>query len=107
MDAPTTIRELDQQKAPDADTAPVWLQRTSLVVFVLFCFIIGGWLTVLPWTFNYWEHNGWFMAHPAINAVLQQGWVRGVISGLGLIDLWIAVSELLHYRDYRPPAPGA
>jgi hypothetical protein len=102
MAAPTTLRELDQPQTPVSDPAPVWLQRLSLVVFVLFCFYIGGLLTVLPWAPNYWEHNGWLMAHPSINNVLQQGWVRGVISGLGLIDLWIAVSELLHYRDYRP-----
>jgi len=107
MAAPNTIRELNQpSQTPVADAAPVWLQRLSLVVFVLFCFYIGGLLTVLPWTPNYWEHNGWLMAHPAINNVLQQGWVRGVISGLGLIDLWIAISELLHYRDYRPTTPS-
>jgi len=121
MAAPTTIRELDQPPAPGgdptpawppapapvADHAPVWLQRLGLVVFVLFCFYIGGQLTVLPWTSNYWEHNGWLQSHPSINAVMQQGWARGVISGLGLIDLWIAVSELLHYRDYRPAPPQA
>jgi hypothetical protein len=113
MAAPTMLPELDQPReldrppsqTPAADPAPVWLQRLSLVVFVLFCFLIGGFLTVLPWTPDYWVHNGWLMAHPSINAVLQQGWVRGVISGLGLIDLWIAVSELLHYRDYRPAPP--
>jgi len=38
---------------------------------------------------------------------MQQGWARGITSGLGLIDLWIAVSELLHYRDYRPAPPRA
>jgi hypothetical protein len=94
MAAPTTLRELEQTPAPAADPAPVWLQRTSLVVFVLFCFYIGGLLAVLPWTSNYWE-------------VMQQGWARGVISGLGLIDLWIAVTELLHYRDYRAAPPQA
>jgi hypothetical protein len=110
MAAPSMLPQLDQPReldeppvhTPVADPAPVWLQRLSLVVFVLFCFYIGGLLTVLPWTSNYWEHNGWLQAHPSINAVMQQGWARGVISGLGLIDLWIAVSELLHYRDYRP-----
>lgn len=103
MVAPSTIPEFDKSaQTPAADTAPVWLQRLSLVVFVLFCFYIGGLLAVLPWSSSYWEHNGWFMAHPALNSILQQGWARGVISGLGLIDLWIAVSELLHYRDYRP-----
>jgi len=33
--------------------------------------------------------------------VLQRGWVRGVISGIGLLDMWIGVSEMVHYRDYR------
>ena len=107
------LPELDQPPAHTSvsDPAPVWLQRLNLVVFVLFCFLIGGLLAVLPWTPNlpwmpnYWEHNGWLLAHPALNAVMQQGWMRGVISGLGLIDLWIAVSELLHYRDYRPAKP--
>jgi len=24
-----------------------------------------------------------------------------VISGLGLLDIWIGISEAVHYRDYR------
>jgi hypothetical protein len=28
--------------------------------------------------------------------------VRGLISGLGLLDIWIGVSEAVHYRDHRP-----
>lgn len=81
--------------------APVWLQRTSLVVFVLFCFYIGGLLTLLPWSPRYWDQNAWLMGHPVIDNVMIQGWMRGVISGIGLVDVWIGVSELLHYRDFR------
>jgi hypothetical protein len=32
---------------------------------------------------------------------LGKSWMRGILSGIGLIDIWIGVSELLHYRDYR------
>ncbi len=81
--------------------APVWLQRMSVVVLVLFCFYIGALLAILPWSPRYWDHNGWLLAHPAVEAVLNQGWVRGLVSGIGLIDIWIGVSELLHYRDLR------
>ena len=81
--------------------APVWLQRLSLVVLVIFCFYVGGLLMLLPWWPRYWEQNGWLMSHPAIDAVLQRGWVRGVISGVGMLDMWIGVSEMVHYRDYR------
>jgi hypothetical protein len=82
------------------DPAPVWLQRMSLVVLVMFCFYIGALMAVLPWS-RYWNQNGWIMAHPAVEAALNHGWVRGVITGVGLIDIWIGVSEILHYRDYR------
>jgi hypothetical protein len=88
-------------KVSPEEPAPVWLQRLSLVVMVLFCFYIGGLLTVLPWSPRYWDHNGWLLAHPAVEAVVQRGWVRGLVSGVGLMDIWIGVSELLHYRDHR------
>ncbi|MGC9199529.1 MAG: hypothetical protein ACP5E5_11435 [Acidobacteriaceae bacterium] len=81
--------------------APVWLQRMSLVVLVLFCFYIGALLAVLPWSPRYWDQNGWLLAHPSVQNILNTGWARGVISGIGLLDVWIGVSELLHYRDYR------
>lgn len=81
--------------------APVWLQRLSLVVLVLFCFYIGGLLTVLPWWPRYFDSNAWLLAHPAIGSFLSRSWMRGILSGIGLIDIWIGVSELLNYRDYR------
>ncbi len=84
------------------EPAPIWLQRVSLVVLVVFCFYIGVLMTVLPWWPKFWEHNGWMLAHPMVGGVLQRGWVRGVISGIGLLDIWIGVSEMVHYRDYRP-----
>ena len=90
------------EKTRGSEPAPVWLQRTSLIVLVLFCFYIGGMLVVLPWSPRYWDGNGWLMAHPGVNAVLERGWARGIVSGLGLLDIWIGLSELIHYRDYRP-----
>jgi len=84
-----------------AAPAPVWLQRISLIVLVVFCFYIGGLMAWLPWQQRLWDQNAWLLAHPAVEAVMQLGWVRGLVTGIGLIDIWIGVSELLHYRDYR------
>ena len=82
--------------------APVWLQRLSLLVLVVFCFLVGGLPAALPWWMpRYWDQNGWLLAHPAVQAVMGQGWVRGLVMGVGLIDIWIGVSELLHYQDYK------
>lgn len=81
--------------------APVWLQRMSLIVLVLFCFYIGALLAVLPWSPRYWDRNAWLLAHPTVQTVLGTGWVRGLVSGIGLMDIWVGVSELLNYRDFR------
>ena len=39
--------------------------------------------------------------YPAIGAILRNGAVKGLISGLGLLDIWIGISEVIQYRDYR------
>jgi hypothetical protein len=82
-------------------TAPVWLQRTSLFVLVLFCVYLGVLVMVLPWWPRIWDHNMFFEAHPSLSAFVHNGAVRGVISGVGLLDIWIGISEAVHYRDYR------
>ncbi len=81
--------------------APIWLQRLSLFVLVLFCVYVGVMVTVLPWWSRLWDHNTWIEGQPRLAAVLHSGAVRGLISGLGLLDIWIGVSEAIHYRDYR------
>ena len=81
--------------------APVWLQRMSLFVLVLFCIYLGVILTALPWWPAIWERNVFLLAHPHLRAVAQMGPVRGVVSGLGLLDIWIGISEAIGYRDYR------
>jgi hypothetical protein len=93
------------QGAPEKETgaiAPIWLQRTSLFVLVLFCVYLGVLVMVLPWWTKVWDHNLFIQSRPALAAVLRNGAVRGLISGLGLLDIWIGVSEAIHYRDHRP-----
>ena len=82
-------------------TAPVWMQRLSLLVLVLFCVYLGVLVMLLPWWTRVWDHNMFIQSHPALSKVLHNGAVRGLISGLGLLDIWIGISEAVHYRDYR------
>jgi hypothetical protein len=86
---------------PAKRTAPVWLQRLSLFVLVLFCVYLGVLVMVLPWWTRIWDRNEFILARPWLAAVLHNGAVRGMISGLGLLDIWIGISEAVHYRDYR------
>ena len=81
--------------------APVWLQRLSLAVLVIFCLYLGLLISLLPWWREMWDRNPMLLRFPAARAFLLQGWVRGAVSGLGLLNLWIGISELIHYRDFR------
>jgi hypothetical protein len=93
------VRPAVPLKAPRS--TPVWLQRLSLFVLVLFCVYLGVLVLILPWWPRIWDHNMYIQAHPTLAAILHNGAVRGIISGLGLLDIWIGVSEAVHYRDHR------
>jgi len=76
------------------------MQRLFMVVYVLFCIELGLVLVVLPWL-PLWSDNA-FIAHlPAAKRILEHGFLRGAISGLGIIDIWLGISEAIHYRDRR------
>ena|SRR6516165_5659564 len=100
-------RESSVLPPPPPDTvnprraAPVWLQRLSLFVLVLFCVYLGVLVMILPWWTRVWDQNLFIISHPALATILHNGAVRGMISGLGLLDIWIGISEAVHYRDYR------
>lgn len=81
-------------------SAPVWLQRLSVVILVVFCFYVGLLMLVLPWT-RYWNDNHFLLTVPGLAQIMNSGITRGVISGLGLLDFWIGISEIIHYREYR------
>ena len=79
---------------------PVWLQRVFLIVYVLFCIELGVALILLPWG-PLWSNNNLLAYWPVVNRFLQHGFVRGAISGLGFLDVWLGISEAVRYRDHR------
>jgi len=76
----------------------------SLFILVLFCVYLGGFVLVLPWWKSVWDENPFLLNHPDVLHILLLGPVRGVISGLGLLDIWIGISEAIHYREYTAPS---
>ncbi|HTK94260.1 MAG TPA: hypothetical protein VL382_01365 [Terriglobales bacterium] len=85
--------------ATDEVTPPVWFVRTEAAVTVVFCIWIGLALIVVPWVPPLWNENSLLAAWPNLRAFLGLDFVRGVVSGLGLLDIWLGVSEAVHYRD--------
>ena len=76
----------------------LWRRRIFLIIFVLFCLEIGIILTVAPWT-SFWLNNSLILSYPQVREVLAHPFVRGLISGLGIADIWLAVAEVVHYNE--------
>jgi len=50
-------------------------------------------LVLIPWS-AFWDRNYFAEALPLLHAVLTNNFVRGAVSGLGLVNILAAVAEL-------------
>jgi hypothetical protein len=75
-----------------------WLHRADLFLRVIVRLYIGLILVFLPWT-RVWAFNRFFLYYAHVSHVMESGAVRGLVSGLGLLNLWIAISEAIHYKE--------
>ena len=73
-------------------TAP-WLARTELLVRVIVRLYLGLLIIVLPWL-RFWTDNGLFSYLPGTSFLAGSGFLRGVVSGLGLLNVAMAFQEL-------------
>jgi len=95
---------------------PRWLVRDELFLRVLLRMYIGLAVCYVPWSgqivtyypqlLNYfpwsralWDQNPLFVQFPTLGIYAANGAVRGLVSGLGLLNLWIAFHDALHHRD--------
>jgi hypothetical protein len=92
--------ELPKTQNRSEPPAPLWLQRVSIVILVVFCFYVGLLVFLLPWT-KYWNENHFLLSFSPIGRLMSSGITRGVISGFGLLDVWIGISEIIHYHEHR------
>lgn len=85
--------------------------KLSVIFYIILCMEIGIALTVAPWWpqgmwgFGDWGNN-FFLLYAAqktgihgLQAVVASGWVRGAVSGIGLLNLGIAIWEIFHFRQ--------
>lgn len=77
---------------------PVWLRRIDLFLRVVVRLYLGLLVVALPWT-HLWDENRLFSMVPQLAWFTANGAVRGIVSGLGLLNIWIAVSDAIHYRE--------
>ncbi|MGH9547610.1 MAG: hypothetical protein ACRD23_20555 [Terriglobales bacterium] len=77
-----------------------WLRRILVLLFVFFCASVGVLLVILPWRPE-WTDNHFLLGSPGLRAFVSSGFVRGLCSGLGLLDIWIGFWEAVHFQDAR------
>ena len=82
-----------------------WFHRLTSVLLVIFCFELGLFLLVYPWTAS-WNQNyfAWIIKGPfqlPWHTLWVNPWLRGAVSGMGLVNLWLAVSEVFHMFSRR------
>jgi hypothetical protein len=63
-------------------------------LFIAFFFEIGFALLVVPWS-AFWDRNYFAEAVPPIHAFITNNFVRGAVSGLGLINIFAGLGEII------------
>jgi hypothetical protein len=65
----------------------------SRLIFLAYFVEVGLVLLIVPWS-PLWERNYFVQIWPAIESVTRSNLVRGAVSGLGIVNLWAAASEV-------------
>jgi predicted membrane-bound spermidine synthase len=85
--------------------------KLSVIFYIVLCLEIGIVLTLLPWIpqgtlgLSDWGNN-YFLLYAArktglygIQTVVASGWIRGAVTGFGLLNIGIAFWEIFHFRQ--------
>jgi hypothetical protein len=96
---------LEADPSQEKPNGPGWFRWLSSVLFIMFAIELGLFLVVYPWL-PAWSENYLVTAVP--DTVLG-GWrelwnnpfVRGGVSGLGLVNIWIAIGEVFRMFSQR------
>ncbi|HEY8185909.1 MAG TPA: hypothetical protein VIF64_07555 [Pyrinomonadaceae bacterium] len=85
--------------------------KLSVIFYIILCLEIGLVLTLLPWIpqgtlgLSDWGNN-YFLLYaarkanlPVLQTVVASGWIRGAVTGVGLLNISIAFWEIFHFKQ--------
>ena len=70
------------------------------LLLTVFFFEAGLVLVFLPWS-SYWERNYFAQLLPMLQTILMNDFVRGGVSGLGLVNVLAGVAEIWSFLSGR------
>jgi hypothetical protein len=103
--APGSTPEPAQAIAPEPEPALVarpayrWYHKMSAVLFITFCLELGFFLLIFPWT-DFWDSNFFSTFVPEWHQYWDNMYVRGAVSGLGILDLYVSFAEIFRLRRF-------
>jgi hypothetical protein len=71
------------------------------LVYVAFFLEVGLLLILLPWS-GFWERNYFAASWPPLQSILTNNYVRGAVTGLGVVNLFAGFADLLLVFAARP-----
>ena len=91
--------------------------RLTVIFYILLCLEAGIFLTLLPW-WQPWGMGDWgdnfFLVMVAqktglvgLQRAVSSGWVRGAVTGVGLLNLAMAFWEMFHFNETVRKLQGA
>jgi len=83
--------------------------KLTVIFFIILCLLLGVYLILLPWwTFGIigdWGDN-YLLAVvsekanlPILRKTVNSGWIRGAVTGLGILNLFLAFWEMAHFKQ--------
>ena len=63
------------------------------MLFIALLLETGLLLVLIPWS-AFWDQNYLARIVPGLGALIINNYVRGAVSGLGLVNMWSALAEL-------------
>lgn len=83
--------------------------KLTVIFFIILCVLAGTALILVPWIsfggFGNWGENyflTWLVEKtgmPMLQNAIVSGWFRGAISGLGILNLFLAFWEMAHFKQ--------
>ena len=83
--------------------------KLTVIIFIILCLLLGVYLILLPWT-NFGVIGDWGDNYllavvsekadlPILRKTVTSGWVRGAVTGLGILNLFLAFWEMAHFKQ--------
>jgi hypothetical protein len=84
------------------------LRKLTFYFYVFYCFEVGIFLLVVPWWLpQIWEQNYFFVLLPQLKELFANGFFRGAVSGMGLLNLLLGIGEIIQYEKDKQLAQQA